>query len=74
MQDALNKYTLYVKLTVLGESPEDALDYAADAVDTSDLLSQDGVVGIEILDDLDTIELVEEADDFNDEWGTDEDE
>jgi hypothetical protein len=27
MIDELNKYTVYVKLTVWGESPEDAVDY-----------------------------------------------
>lgn len=58
----LEKYTVYAKLTVFGESPEDALDYAYNAVDNSDLLSQDGVVGIELVDDADSIELVEEGD------------
>lgn len=60
MQDNLDKYTVYVKLTVVGESVEDALDYAMQAVDASDLLDQDGVVGIEIDEDLDNIELIEE--------------
>lgn len=57
----LNQYMVYVKLTVWGESPEDALDYASSAVDSSDLLTQDGVIGIEIVDDTDSIELVEET-------------
>lgn len=65
MQDHLDKYTVYVKLTVVGESVEDALEYATQAIDASDLLSQDGVVGIEIDEDLD-IELIEE-----DAYGTD---
>ena len=56
----LEKYTIYAKLTVWGESPEDALDYAYTAVDNSDLLTQDGIVGIELIDDTDSIELVEE--------------
>jgi hypothetical protein len=60
MQDNLDKYIVYVKLTVVGESIEDALDYAIQAVDASDLLDQDGVVGIEVDDDLDNIELIEE--------------
>lgn len=59
----LEKYTVYVKLTVFGESPEDALDYASSAIDTSDLLNQDGVVGVE-LDDIDSVELLEEDDDY----------
>jgi hypothetical protein len=61
MQDNLDKYTVYVKLTVVGESIEDALDYALQAVDASDLLDQDGVVGIEVDEDLDNIELIEET-------------
>lgn len=62
----LNKYTVYVKLTVWGESPEDAADYVNTALDTSDLLTQDGIIGIEAVDDTDSIELVEEYDDTND--------
>jgi hypothetical protein len=56
----LNEYVVYVKLTVIGETPEDALDYLSTALDTSDLLEQDGVIGIELLDD--TIELMEDED------------
>lgn len=59
----LNKYTVYVKLTVWGESPEDAADYVNTALDRSDLLTQDGIIGIESVDDTDNIELVEEYDD-----------
>lgn len=61
MED-INKYTVYVKLTVWGETPEDALDYAITAVDVSDLLTQDGIIGVEIIDDADSIELVEDDD------------
>jgi hypothetical protein len=50
-------------LTVFGETAEDAVYYATNALDTSDLLEQDGVVGIELTDDADTIELVEDDDD-----------
>ncbi len=56
----LDKYVVYVKLTVFGESPEDALEYANNAIDTSDLLDQDGVVGIALVDDIDSIEPEEE--------------
>lgn len=71
MQHNLDKYIVYVKLTVVGESPEDALDYALTALDTSDLLTQDGVVGIEVDEDL-TIELIEdETDEADDEYSDD---
>lgn len=59
----LDKYTVYLKLTVWGESPEDAADYANSAIDASDLLTQDGIIGIELVDDTDSIELVEDYDD-----------
>lgn len=62
MED-INKYTVYVKLTVWGESPEDALDYANSAIDASDLLTQDGIIGLEIIDDSDSVELVEDYED-----------
>jgi hypothetical protein len=58
----LNKYTVYLKLTVWGESPEDAFDYANSAIDASELLAQDGVIGIEFIDDEDSIEVMEEDD------------
>ena len=57
----LNKYTVYMKLTVWGESPEDALDYANTALDASDLLTQDGIIGLEL--DEDSIYPAEEDDD-----------
>lgn len=66
----LDKYTVYLKLTVWGESPEDAAEYANSAIDASDLLTQDGIIGIELIDDVDSIELVEED---NDESEDDED-
>lgn len=62
----LDAYVVYVKLTVLGEAPNDALEYATSAVDNSDLLEQDGVIGIEVVDDIDTIELAEEENDYDD--------
>jgi PDZ domain-containing secreted protein len=58
----LNKYVVYVKLTVFGESPEDAAYYATSAIDTSDLLEQDGVISIDLIDDPDAIELMEDDD------------
>jgi len=68
----LDKYSVYLKLTVLGESPDDALEYASNALDSSDLLTQDGVVGIELIDDADSIELLDEEDNYG--YGNDEDE
>lgn len=61
-ESKLEQYTVYLKLTVWGESPEDAVEYADAAIDASDLLTQDGIVGIELIDDVDSIELVEEID------------
>lgn len=66
----LNQYTVYIKLTVWGDSPADAVDYVENAIDASDLLSQDGIIGIEVIDDDDSIELLEEYDD-NPEEGDD---
>lgn len=60
----MNVYTLYVKVTTLGESIDDALDYVYSALDKSDLLDQDGIVGLEI--DEDSIEPVEDEDDYGD--------
>lgn len=59
----MNKYTVYVKLTVWGESPEDAIEYTNAAIDASDLLTQDGVIGIEVVDDEDNVEITEDEDD-----------
>lgn len=73
MSPNIDAYVVYVKLTVAGDSPDDALEYATNAIDSSDLLEQDGVIGIEIVDDLDTIEPAE--DDYeDDDDGTNEDE
>ena len=62
----LGKYAVYLKLTVWGETPEDAADYANSAIDASDLLTQDGIIGIELIDDANSIELVEEDYDTED--------
>jgi len=56
----MNRYQVYVKLVVVGESPDDAIEYATTALDISDLLDQDGVVGIELIDDVDSVELADE--------------
>jgi len=46
----LNKYIATVKMFVWGESLEDAEEYANTALDNSDLLTQDGVIGLELSD------------------------
>lgn len=59
--EKLNTYAVYVKMFVLGESEEDAFDTADTAVSTSNLLDQDGVVGIAEVD-VDDVELLDEDD------------
>ena len=50
--EPLKTYEVYVKMIVYGESEVDALDTANAAVDSSDLLDQDGVLGLEVTDDV----------------------
>jgi hypothetical protein len=56
----LNKYIVPVTLIVYGETEADALDYAQTALDQSDLLDQDGIVGVNPDIELDDIEFYEE--------------
>jgi hypothetical protein len=56
----LKIYQLPVTLYVKGESPTDALDYVQTALEHSDLLDQDGIVGFDPEIDEDDIELQEE--------------
>jgi hypothetical protein len=56
----LNKYIVPVNLIVYGETEADALDYAVTALDRSDLLDQDGIVGVNSDIELDDIEFYEE--------------
>ena len=56
----LNKYIVPVTLIVYGETEADALDYAQTALDMSDLLDQDGIVGVNSDIELDDIEFFEE--------------
>ncbi len=60
-EEPLNKYQIYVKFAVLGESEEDALAYLTDAIDCSDIILQDGMIGIEVLED--SVEALDEEDD-----------
>lgn len=56
----LNKYFVPVTLIVYGETESDALDYAQTALDQSDLLDQDGIVGVNPDIDVDDIEFCED--------------
>jgi len=56
----LNKYIVPVTLIVYGETEADALDYTQNALDQSDLLDQDGIVGVNPDIELDDIEFYEE--------------
>ena len=56
----LNKYIVPVTLIVYGETEADALDYTQNALDQSDLLDQDGIVGVNSDIEVDDIEFYEE--------------
>ena len=56
----LNKYVIPVTLIVYGETEADALDYVQNALDMSDLLDQDGIVGVNSDIEIDDIEFFEE--------------
>jgi hypothetical protein len=58
--DRLNKYIVPVNIIVYGETEADALDYVQNALDNSDLLDQDGIVGVNPDIELDDIEFYEE--------------
>lgn len=56
----LNKYIVPINLIVYGETEADALDYVQNALDMSDLLDQDGIVGVNSDIEVDDIEFFEE--------------
>lgn len=56
----LNKYIVPVELTVYGESEADAIGYVQDGLDQSDLLDQDGILGVNPDIEEEAVELVEE--------------
>jgi len=58
--EKLNKYIVPVNMIVYGETEADALDYVQNALDMSDLLDQDGIVGVNPDIELDDIEFFEE--------------
>jgi hypothetical protein len=59
--EKLKLFSVFLKLTVKGESEMDAIESVYTAVDTCDLLDQDGIVGIEVVDD---VEDIDEDDDY----------
>lgn len=61
----LKTYEVYVKITVLGENEEDAVEYLDHAIDVSDLVSQDGIRSVEITDDIECVEDNFEEDDYD---------
>jgi hypothetical protein len=52
----LKLYEVYIKVTVVGEDEEDALEYVDHAIDVSDLIGQDGIKSVELTDDIECIE------------------
>ena len=58
--NSLNKYVVPVTLIVYGETEADALDYVQAALDNSNLLDQDGIVGVNSDIEVDDIEFYEE--------------
>lgn len=58
--EKLNRYIVPVNLIVYGETEADALDYVQHALDTSDLLDQDGIIGVNSDIELDEVEFYEE--------------
>ena len=58
--NGLNKYMVPVTLIVYGETEADAMDYTQTALDNSDLLDQDGIIGVNSDIELDDVEFYEE--------------
>lgn len=57
---ALHKYVVPIELTVYGESPLDAIAYVQDAIDGSNLLDQDGILGVNPDIEEDAVDFFEE--------------
>ena len=60
MSRELKKYSVPVEFIVYGESENDAIEYVQDALDHSDILDQDGILGVNPDIEEDMVELVEE--------------
>lgn len=62
-EQKLNKYTVLLEVTVYGETPDDAIEYVNDALDRSDLITQDGIISVNVLEDAEELEDTYEEDD-----------
>ena len=58
--DKLNKYIVPINLIVYGETEADALEYVQAALDRSDLLDQDGIVGVNSDIEVEDVDFYEE--------------
>jgi len=59
--NSLNKHSVLLRITVFGEDEEDAIATVYDAIDSSNLVDNDGLVSVEVLEDsVDTL-----TDDFD---------
>lgn len=56
----LNRYVVPVELTVYGETAGDAIEYVQEALDHSDLLDQDGILGVNPDIEEDSVDMVED--------------
>lgn len=61
----MRKYSFYLKLMVSAETHGDALELATLAMDASDIREQDGIVNVELIEDVDDMDEYEEEDDFD---------
>lgn len=54
--NSLNKHTVLLRITVFGDDEEDAIATVYDAIDSSNLIDNDGLVSVEVLEDsVDTL-------------------
>lgn len=55
----LQKYVVPVNVIVYGEDAEDAVTYVEEALDSSSFITEDGLIGAEVV--VDDVELFEEG-------------
>ncbi len=55
----LEKFVVPVNVIVFGESPDDAISYVEEALDSSSFITEDGLIGAEVM--ADDVELFEEG-------------
>jgi hypothetical protein len=61
----MRKYSFYLKLMVSADTHDDALELATLAMDASDIREQDGIINVELIEDVDDMDDFEEEDDFD---------